>query len=179
MVALPRRNRSNHDLKSIAQEMSTSETLVLSLARHLERAVGNAFVLYANYKHYHRQTLGPHFRDLHLVFGEFALEALDSIDDLAKRIHIISDDPPTHLLRSVQLSAVSAAPPHSTIRDMVEEAGRNVHIIVIHLHDAARIAQMQHDRGTIDVVSRQAQVYERHKSWLGDIVNRREGPQLV
>jgi DNA-binding ferritin-like protein len=37
---------------------------------HLQRQVANSFVLYANYKHYHRQTYGPLFRDLHFMFDD-------------------------------------------------------------------------------------------------------------
>ena len=54
-------------LAKISQENSGQNVVV----QHLQKQVANAFVLYANYKHYHWQTFGPNFRDLHLMFDEF------------------------------------------------------------------------------------------------------------
>lgn len=179
MAATLRRKRSTRDQKSLAHEVATSTIATSSLARHLHRGVGNAFVLYTNYKHYHWQTQGPHFRDLHLVFGEFALDVLGSIDHLASRIRIISQDPPTHLLDAMHLASVSAAAPHSTVRDMVEEADRNVFVMVSQLREAARVADACDDQGTVDVTSGLVHIYERHKWWLQDILVKREGPQLI
>jgi hypothetical protein len=51
--------------------------------------VANAFVLYANYKNYHWQTFGLLFRDLHLMFDEFAKEVLETNDELAEGIRMI------------------------------------------------------------------------------------------
>ena len=59
----------------------------------LQRQLANAFVLYANYKHYHWQTFGPMFRDLHLLFDEFATAVLGTIDDFAERLRMIGQDP--------------------------------------------------------------------------------------
>ena len=48
--------------------------------------MANAFVLYANYKHYHWQTYGPLFRDLHKLFDKLANDVLSTIDELAERV---------------------------------------------------------------------------------------------
>jgi len=58
--------------KDISQENREDHPVV----QHLQRQVANAMVLYANYKHYHWQTFGPLFRDLHLMFDEFAKDVL-------------------------------------------------------------------------------------------------------
>src|SRR6266566_7386179 len=52
--------------KEISQENKEDHPVV----QHLQRQMANAFVLYANYKHYHWQTFGPLFRDLHKLFDE-------------------------------------------------------------------------------------------------------------
>src|SRR5689334_22252060 len=79
---------SNALSNEISQEYRDNHPIVV----HLQRQVANAFVLYANYKHYHWQTFGPLFRDLHLMFDEFANEALETVDELAERIRIIGPD---------------------------------------------------------------------------------------
>src|SRR5829696_6128202 len=63
------------------------------LVQILQRQVANAFVLHSNYKHYHWQTFGPLFRDLHLMFDEFAEAVLGTIDEFAERIRMIGPDP--------------------------------------------------------------------------------------
>jgi starvation-inducible DNA-binding protein len=53
-------------------ELTAENSLESPVVQGLRRQVANAFVLYTNYKHYHWQTYGPLFLDLHLMFDEFA-----------------------------------------------------------------------------------------------------------
>lgn len=179
MAAETKQTGSAHDLTSIAQEPSSGKTSEGPLVQHLHRQVANAFVLYVNYKHYHWLTYGPLFRDLHLLFDEFANEVLASVDHLAQRLHMTSQDLPAHLFEAIDLAGVSVARPHSTMRDMVEEADRNVLVVVKELREAARIADELDDPGTADLASHVVQIHERHKWWLRNILSKREGPQLV
>ena len=50
------------EVHSIKQELSRENTPDSPVVQGLRRQVANAFVLYANYKHYHWQTFGPLFR---------------------------------------------------------------------------------------------------------------------
>src|SRR5204863_7712623 len=86
------------------QEISQQNREDHPVVQHLQREMANAFVLYANYKHYHWQTFGPHFHDLHLMFDEFAKETLKTIDPLAERIRMIGQD-----IRNVQLKQMQEA----------------------------------------------------------------------
>lgn len=51
---------------TLARDVSQENRDDHPVVQHLQRQMANAFVLYANYKHYHWQTYGPLFRDLHL-----------------------------------------------------------------------------------------------------------------
>src|SRR5829696_4077421 len=81
--------QTNNLSKEISQENKAGSEVVA----HLQTQVANAFVLYANYKHYHWQTYGPLFRDLHLLFDEFAQAVLATVDDFAERLRMIGQDP--------------------------------------------------------------------------------------
>ena len=48
-----------------ARELTRENNPDSPVVQELRRQVANTFVLYANYKHYHWQTCGPLFRDLH------------------------------------------------------------------------------------------------------------------
>src|SRR5918992_5034269 len=116
--------------RSIKQELSRENTPDSPVVQELRRQTANAFVLYANYKHYHWQTYGPLFRDLHKLFDKLAKDVLSTIDELAERVRMIGQNPPAHLLDAADLASVSPAAPHSTMREMVAEADRNLLVVV-------------------------------------------------
>lgn len=97
------------DIKMIARELSNENRAESPVVQDLRRQVANAFVLYLNYKHYHWQTYGPLFRDLHKLFDGFATDVLDSVDPLAERVRMIGQDPPAHPMEIVDLSSVVAS----------------------------------------------------------------------
>src|SRR5215213_790167 len=89
-----------------ADEISRDNQPTSDVVEHLQRQLANAFVLYANYKHYHWQTFGPLFRDLHLLFDEFATAVLGTIDEFAERIRMIGGDPIADPNEMLQLCSV-------------------------------------------------------------------------
>jgi starvation-inducible DNA-binding protein len=166
---------SRPDVGAIARDLSRQNTPDSPVVQELRRQVANAFVLYANYKHYHWQTYGPLFRDLHKLFDELAHEVLETIDELAERVRMIGQSPPAHLLETTDLATVSQAAPHSTMREMVEEAQRNLLIVISEMRQGARVADEQNDPGTVDVLSRAVQVHEKYEWWLRDMLKTGDG----
>src|ERR1041384_1762278 len=119
----------------ISQENTPENDVV----EHLQRQVANAFVLYANYKHYHWQTYGPLFRDLHKMFDKCAKEVLGTLDELAERIRMIG--PAIQLVQLKQMqegASVQSAGPQQSMREMVEEADANLLDVIKDMRDAAR-----------------------------------------
>jgi starvation-inducible DNA-binding protein len=163
------------EIKSIAHELSRENTPDSPVVQELRRQVSNAFVLYANYKHYHWQTYGPLFRDLHKLFDRLAKDVLATVDEVAERVRMIGQDPPAHLLEAVDLATVSTAAPHATMRDMVEEADRNLLIVVKEMRRAAKVADEHGDPGTVDLFSRMVQIHEKHEWWMRDILRTADG----
>jgi starvation-inducible DNA-binding protein len=121
-MATAERTIDPEHVSSIKQELSRENTPDSSVVQELQRQVANAFVLYANYKHYHWQSYGPLFRDLHKLFDRLAKEVLPTLDEFAERVRMIGQDPPGHPVEDVNIASVGVAAPHSTIREMVEEA---------------------------------------------------------
>jgi starvation-inducible DNA-binding protein len=109
-------------VKEVTKENRADDPVV----QHLQREVANAFVLHANYKHYHWQTYGPLFRDIHLMFDEFAQHALESIDMMAERIRMIGQEVRAVQLKELQEAAsVESAGSGHSLREMLEQAGPN------------------------------------------------------
>ena len=76
------------DSKAIARELSKENTSESPVVQSLRRQVANAVVLYLNYKHYHWQTYGPLFRELHKLFDRFAEDVLETLDPFAERVRM-------------------------------------------------------------------------------------------
>ncbi len=115
----PRRQSLSHQKMSDAssttnpkqnndQEMTKENQPYNTVVMQLQRQVANAYLLYTNYKHYHWNTYGPLFRDLHLLFDEFAMAVLKTSDEFAERIRMIGQDPlfsPAEILESGSIKA--------------------------------------------------------------------------
>lgn len=175
MAVATKHPSANRDTKVIARELSTENRVESPVVQHLRRQVANAVLLYFNYKHYHWQTYGPLFRDLHKLFDRLAEDVLDSLDPLAERVRMIGQDPPAHPIEAMDLASVAAAAPHSNMREMVEEADRNSLIVIKEMRDGAKIADEHGDPGTVDLFSRLVQIHEKHEWWLRDILRKGDG----
>jgi starvation-inducible DNA-binding protein len=163
------------EVDKIAREVSRDNTPDSPVVQALRRQTANAFVLYANYKHYHWQTFGPLFRDLHRLFDELALEVISTVDEFAERVRMIGQDPPAHLLESANLASVPPTGAHTTMREMVEEGQRNLLIVISEMRKGAKVAEEHNDPGTVDLFSKSVQIHEKHEWWLRDILRTGDG----
>jgi starvation-inducible DNA-binding protein len=163
------------DIKSATKELTRDNTPGSPVVQALNRQVANGFVLYANYKHYHWQTFGPHFRDLHKLFDTLAHEVLETLDELAERVRMIGPDPPAHLIEAVDLASVRPAAPHSTMKEMVEEADGNALIVIREMRQGAKTADEHDDPGTVDIFSKIVQIHEKHEWFLREILRTEDG----
>lgn len=154
----------------VSHENATTNAVVI----HLQRQVANAFVLYMNYKHYHWQTYGPLFRDLHLMFDEFAKAVLVTVDDFAERIRMIGQDPIAGPDQILETTSINVAKRNQTLRQMITEADTNLLIVIKEMRAAAKTADEQEDPGTVDLFSRHVQIHEKHEWWLRDILETRD-----
>jgi DNA-binding ferritin-like protein len=141
--------------------------------------MANAFLLYLNYKRCEWLTDGPALRDLHLLFGEFAREVLGTVDELAARVNTLGHGAPRHLLEWIEGASVSSAARHSTLRDMVDEGDRNLRLVIKEIRRTAEIADEHDDPATVELAGRIAEMHRQHEAWLQDILQKRDGPQLV
>src|SRR4030095_6732499 len=80
---------ARRDVKAIAREVSAEHDPESPVVQSLQTQTANAIVLYLNYKHYHWQTFGPLFRDLHKLFDRFAEDVLETLDPIAERVRMI------------------------------------------------------------------------------------------
>lgn len=166
---------SNRDQSELIKSISKENTETSDVVAHLQQQVANAFVLYSNYKHYHWQTFGPLFRDLHLLFDEFATAVLATIDDFAERLRMIGQDPIFRPEDVERTATVKVSGDAATMREMIEEANANLLVIIAEMRVAARVADDHDDPGTVDLFSRHVQIHEKHEWFLRNILERNDG----
>ncbi len=160
-------------VSAIAQEISKENQPANEVVECLQRQVAN--ILYTNYKHYHWQTFGPLFRDLHKLFDDLAEGVLKMVDEFAERIRMIGQDP-VHGLRMIgETASVQEAKSGRNMREMVEEADANLVIVIKEMRDAVRTAEEQNDPGTVELLSNMVQVHEKHEWFLREILKKRDG----
>jgi starvation-inducible DNA-binding protein len=159
----------------LSDDISKENKPTSDVVEHLQRQVANAFVLYANYKHYHWQTFGPLFRDLHLLFDELAQAVLATVDDFAERVRMIGQDPIFRPDEIENIATVQVSREATTMREMVEEANSNLLIVIKEMRTAARVADEHDDPGTVDLFSRHVQIHEKHEWFLRDILEKDDG----
>lgn len=159
----------------LTDAISKDNSPTSDVVEHLQKQVANAFVLYANYKHYHWQTYGPLFRDLHLLWDEFAQAVLATIDDFAERLRMIGQDPVFRPEEIERIASVQVSREATTMREMIEEANANLLAVINEMRMAARVADDHDDPGTVDLFSRHVQIHEKHEWWLRDILEKNDG----
>lgn len=159
----------------LTKELSDDNKPNSSVVLDLQRQVANAFILYLNYKHYHWQTFGPLFRDLHMLFDEFAVEVYGSIDDLAERVRMIGQNPVSRIEEFQKTATIKSAEDNTDMREMIQEADINALVVIKEMRAAIKTADEADDPGTADVLTRFVQIHEKHEWWLRDILEKRDG----
>lgn len=138
----------------------------------LQRALANAFVLYANYKRYHWQTFGPSFRDLHLLFDELGAAVMADIDPLGERIRILGGDPVAGADEVQAQAAVEPARIGASMRQVVEQAVANERTVVDGLRATIRAADEAGDPGTSSLLATRLETHEKHGWFLRELLER-------
>jgi starvation-inducible DNA-binding protein len=88
---------------------------------------------------------------------------------------MIGQDPPSHPNDLTDLASVAIAAPHSTMREMIEEGQRNLVSAIKQMRDSVKAADEHDDPGTVDVLSKAVQVYEKQEWFLRDILKKDDG----
>lgn len=160
---------------AMARDISHENDAANPVVEHLQKELANAFVLYGNYKHYHWQTFGPLFRDLHLMFDEFAEAVLKTADDFAERLRMIGQDPISGLPAFEERGNIHSSKRGASMREMVEEADSNLQLVIKDMRDAARAADEENDPGTVDLFSKVVQIHEKHEWFLRQVLKKKDG----
>ncbi len=126
-----------------------------------------ALQLYTNYWRYWN-AFGHILRELYLPLNQYASKVLATSNALVDRIHALGGDddheatpPPT---------LVQLASQHASISDLLNEAHRNLQLVMGTVLEAAHIASEQEDRSSEDLLLRAAALYAVQAHSIGDVL---------
>lgn len=142
-------------------EQGSSDTV----ADELYKSVGNAVVLWTNYKAAHWEMVGPRFHELHEQFGEWADEVYNTIDDLAERLRMLDQHPPKSLNEFSQAAEVKPSEA-DTPDEMLRDAMTSVETVIKCMKEGAAAAQKANDPGSVDLFSKFVQIYEKQRWFI-------------
>ena len=162
-------------IEKISDEISKSNKPNSEIVQSLQKQIANSFILYLNYKHYHWQTFGPFFRDMHRLFDEFAEEVYGTIDELAERVRMIGQNPVSRIEEFQKTATVKSAADSQDMRQMILEADNNAIRVIQEFREAIKTADEGDDPGTADVLTKFVQIHEKHEWWLRDILEKQDG----
>jgi starvation-inducible DNA-binding protein len=112
---------------------------------------------------------------MHKLFDRFAAEVLGTIDEMAERIRMIGQDVQNRQLKQMQAAAnIQSAAEDQSMREMIQEADANLHIIIKDLRDAARAADESNDPGSVDLFSKVVRIHEMHEWFLRQILKTKD-----
>jgi starvation-inducible DNA-binding protein len=110
------------------------------------------------------------------MFDEFANQTIETIDEMAERIRMIGQDIQNVQLKQMQEAAnVHSAVEGQSMREMMEEAGANLLVVIKDMRDAARIADESNDPGTVDLFSKIVRIHEKHEWFLRQVLKKKDG----
>ena len=164
--------RKTEEIAETSEQISHLNTADNPVTQQLQRQVANALLLFINYKHYHWQVYGAQFRDLHLLFDEFAGEAIELFDEFAERLRMIGQDP-VFTLEQVQATGsveMMSGKGHRDVRQMIEEADRNCICVIREMRETARQADDADDPGTVDLVSKAVREIEKQEWYFRELL---------
>lgn len=154
------------DVEEVSREVSQTNVQTHPVTLHLQEQLANALVLYLNYKRYHWQAYGMHFRDLHKLFDKLAEEVLESIDEFAERLRMIGQDPVADPRELADGASVRISSSGGSLREWITEANANTLVVIKQMRRAVHDATEANDPGTADLFTREVQVHEMHEWFL-------------
>lgn len=162
-------------IEKMEDEISKTNSPNNVVVKSLQTQLANSFVVYLNYKHYHWQTFGPLFRDVHRLFDEFAGEVYETIDEIAERIRMIGQKPISRLDEFAATATAKSAGKSLDMRQMIQEAQANAVLVIKEMRGFIKSAENADDPGTADVLIKFLQIYEKHEWFLRDILEQNDG----
>lgn len=124
-----------------------------TVINNLEVVLADTYALYLKTQNYHWHVRGPQFKSLHELFEMQYKDLAEAVDQVAERIIIMAHKAPATFSEFNRLKTIKDGNSSATANEMVTELARDHGKLVNDLNQAVKIAQDNHDEGTVTLLS--------------------------
>jgi starvation-inducible DNA-binding protein len=135
------------------------------VAEILKKVLASSYILSLKTQNYHWNVKGPHFKQLHDLFGEQYNELNTAIDDIAERIRALGINAPANYSIYQSLSEIKDGKEDQDSASMVKDLANDQKKIVDDLNIAIEIAQKAGDESTADLAIGRITAHEKNR-WM-------------
>lgn len=135
------------------------------VAESLKKVLASSYILSLKTQNYHWNVKGPHFKQLHDLFGEQYNELNTAIDDIAERIRALGINAPANYSTYQSLSKIEDGKEDQDSISMVKDLANDQKKIVDDLNIAIKVAQKAGDESTADLAIGRITAHEKNR-WM-------------
>ena len=135
------------------------------VAESLKKVLASSYILSLKTQNYHWNVKGPHFKQLHDLFGEQYNELNTAIDDIAERIRALGTNAPANYSTYQSLSKIEDGKEDQDSISMVKDLANDQKKIVDDLNIAIQVAQKASDESTADLAIGRITAHEKNR-WM-------------
>jgi starvation-inducible DNA-binding protein len=132
----------------------------------LNRVLADEFVLYMKSLNYHWNVEGPHFSELHELFGKQYAELAGIVDQVAERARALDGVAAGSLEEYLALTRLKEEPlERRDARGMIGALLADHEALIVELRSALQAVRDHGDEGTMDFLTGLMQVHEK-TAWM-------------
>lgn len=148
---------------NISLEKKKNDTLVSSEV--LSHLLSNTYVLYVKTQNFHWNVTGPRFHQLHIFFEEQYQALATSIDDIAERVRMLGQKPPSTMSEFLHISTINESPDFYSENEMLKILEADHQHLVQSIKNWIREVQQVNDEGTVDLLIERLRYHDK-VAWM-------------
>lgn len=146
-------------------DIGINEPQRLQIAEGLSQLLADSYTLYLQTHNFHWNVVGPHFRELHLMFQEQYTELSVAVDDIAERIRALGVAAPGTYQAFARLSKIKEVEGVPSANEMVLILTTGHEQIVKTCRAVLKLSQAADDESTSSLASDRMRVHEK-TAWM-------------
>jgi starvation-inducible DNA-binding protein len=134
-------------------------------AEWLGRVLADSYLLYVKTQNFHWNVTGPHFGELHKMFGDQYEALADAIDEIAERIRALGHQAPGSMAAFQKLGSLGEAKGELSAKQMIEQLVEDNEAVTRLAREAKDAAEKAGDSETGDLLIERMQEHAK-AAWM-------------
>jgi starvation-inducible DNA-binding protein len=136
-----------------------------NITKALQSVLSNSYALYLKTQNYHWNVTGPHFNNLHQLFGTHYEDLAVAIDDIAERIRALEVLVPASFVAFDENSKIKNGNEKSSASQMARDLYEDNQKLSELLNEALKEVQKEGDEATADMLISRIKIHDKN-AWM-------------